>query len=192
MAERNRPGAEDIYRACGIWKERCLRQRSSLFSPGARVWTIEAFDELDRCFVQQPDTSAASFMDKLQLQLESASPAAVQLTAELLYVHLLLTVSVGGAKKREIVGTVLSWMPDSAEVPDDVDSAFDHGLVKPGTFYATRRDVALTFLIRFGQRWCTLDPTESEELLDDPWAFKEFVWSLPVASAFTQIGRAHV
>lgn len=186
MAERNRPGAEVIYRTCELWRDRCLRQRSSLFSPGGRVWSVDGFDELDRFFVQQPDTSSASFMDKLHRQLEGASPNAVQLAAELLYVHLLLTVSVGGTKKREIVGTVLSWMPEPVAVPEEVDSAFDHGLVKPGTFYATRRDVALTFLIRFGRRWCELAEQEVERLLGDPWAFKEFVWSLPVGSAFTQ------
>ena len=186
MAERHRPGADEIYRVCGIWKERCLRQRSSFFSPDAQIWTVDAFNELDYCFVQQPDTSSASFMNKLQIQLDSASPAAVQLTAELLFVHFLLTVSVGGAKKREIVGTVLSWMPEPVPVPAELDPAFDLGLVKPGTFYSTRRDVGLTFLIRFGQHWSALDTATADGLLGDPWAFKEFVWSLPVASAFTQ------
>lgn len=186
MAERNREGSDVIYAVAAVWKDRCLRSGGSLFTPDRSVWRSELFEELDTCFVQRPDTGSDSFLDKLAGQLADASPLAKQLAAELLYVHFLISVSVGGQRKREIVGAVLSWIPDPPSPDAQLDAAFDSGLVRPGTFFSTRRDAALTFLIRFGHAWSQLGDDRTALLLEDPWAFKEFLWGLPVDSAFTQ------
>lgn len=186
MAERTREGADVVYEVTAIWRDRCLRDGGSLFTPTARIWSADHFEELDRRFVQRPDAGADSFLDKLAGQLDGASPGSVQLAAELLYVYFLVTVMVGGVRKRQIVQEVLGWMPDPPAIDPRLDRAFDHGLVNPGTFFNTRRDAALTFLILFGQRWCSSDADERARLFGDPWTFKQMVWSLPVESAFTQ------
>ena len=63
-----RPGAEKVYAAAESWVERALRSDDSLFTPGRRIWTSEWLDELHRRFLDRPDVSGDSFLDKLDPQ----------------------------------------------------------------------------------------------------------------------------
>ena len=186
MAKRQHPTDLALYAAAATWVDECLARGGSLFAAGNSIWSAENFAELSQRFVAQPDTSGDTFQGKLRRQLEEASPGATQLMAEILYVHLLITVAAGGKKKREIVQEVLGWMPDPPTIPADFDRALDHGLVDPGTYYSTRRDRCVAFMIRFGQAWAALDDAIRTELLADPWAFKDFVWTVETGSGFSQ------
>ena len=186
MPKRPRAGSELVY-AAGPWlADAALRENGSLFDPDASVWTPERFEELNQLFVQRPDEGQASFEAKLQEQLAGATPEAVQLMAELLFVHLLITMSVGGARKRELIRTVLDWSGREVTIPDELDAALDPGLVKPGTWFNTRRDRQLTWLVEFGRAWTPLDRTEKEQLLADPWQFKAFAEGVEHAQAYQQ------
>ena len=61
-----RPGAERVYAAAESWVEQALRSDDSLFTPGRRIWTSEWLDELHRRFLDRPDESGDSFLDKLE------------------------------------------------------------------------------------------------------------------------------
>ena len=52
--------------------------------------------------------------------------------------------------------------------------------------FNTYRPWQLTFLLEVVRSWKGLTPDERGRLLGDPWAFKEFVHSLPVKSAYAQ------
>ena len=187
MARMTRQGAEAIYAAAERLRTQALAQGKSLFDEHARVWAPQTFSELRERFVDSPDVSKRSFDDKLADQLANSSPEAIQLMAELLYVHLLVTMKIGGARKRELVSTVLDWSPSTVEVPTELLATLDHGLVNPGTWFNTRRDTQLSWLITFGERWSQLEEPERERHLDDPWELKAFAESIGLEHGYQQM-----
>ncbi|WP_328617100.1 hypothetical protein OHS18_12630 [Amycolatopsis sp. NBC_00355] len=104
------PSAQPVYAAVALWRDRCLLDDLGLFNDN-RVSTLGNIEVLVRDFVQQPDLGEGTFLSKLRGQLTAAPPGAVQLAAELLYVHLLIARSstIGGAKKLQQVRTVLGF-----------------------------------------------------------------------------------
>ncbi|MFN8035394.1 MAG: AAA family ATPase [Acidimicrobiia bacterium] len=183
---RRRTGDPVVYDAMQVVIDNGLRQDGSAFTPGVAVWTAEQFAALRRFFTEQPDLGKDSYIQKLKGQLAGANDPAIQLMAELHYVHLLVPSNTYGAKKREIIETILGFMRQPATIPAPLAAALDHGFINPGTFYLTRRDLQLNFLIEFGEAWKALPTAEQAKLLDDPWAFKQLTFGLPVNSAYAQ------
>ena len=77
------------YGVIKLWRETCLIEDSSLFTPDKSVWTPSTVADFYKRFVEAPDEGAGSFAEKLDDQLKGASPETIQFTAELLFVHLL-------------------------------------------------------------------------------------------------------
>ena len=166
--------ATRVRKVATEWVDRCWRADDSLFTPGEGVWTTSNLDELTRRFVEQPDMGSRGFLEKLRDQLDGAPPAAVQLMAELLYVNLLIIWRMRGPTKRESLATVLGWLPDPVEIPAHLDDALEKGIINPGQYYLTRRDLQLGYLIATASTWRTFDPQRRDDLLADPWAFRDF------------------
>ena len=177
----------EMYKAARAWKDAALLDNDSLFTPGQEIWSTRWLDELHERFVLGADDGGGSFRTKLERQLQDADPAVVQLMAEMLFVHF-LAVGRSGRKgmrrqtKREYVGWVLSW----SSVPVDVSPDFETGV--NGFGYLTTRNIvyAIRFLIRFARRWKARSDEDRRYLLDDPWAFKEMLWEVPIDSAYMQ------
>ena len=169
-----------------VMVENGLRQDGSAFTPGTPVWAGVNFASLRSHFIEQPDLGKTSYLKKLEGQMAGADDRAIQLMAELHYVHLLVPSSISGKKKREILDSILGFMGEPVAVPPSLAAALDHGFINPGTFYLTCRDAQLSFLVEFGEEWKHLASAEQFELLSDPWAFKAFAFDLPIHSAYTQ------
>ena len=177
---------ERIYEAANRFVQTALRSDDSLFTPGTAVWTRYELDELHKRFVESPDTSSDAFEVKLQRQLSGAAGTTVQLMAEVLYVHFLVASTVGGPRKRDLVNLVLSWASGTVAVPPELDAALDEGVAAVGTAFHTYRPFQL-YLIIDSIRSLKQKPREEQQaLLDDPWAFKEFLFSIPIRAAYTQ------
>ena len=88
--DTRKAGRQNVYAAAEAWVRRALQSDDSLFTPGRRIWTSEWLDELHRRFLDRPDESGATFLDKLERQLTGSPPEAFQLMAEVLYVHLIV------------------------------------------------------------------------------------------------------
>jgi 5-methylcytosine-specific restriction protein B len=97
-----------------------LELDDSLFTPGRAVWTAGNAEELHRQFVLRPLEGADSFLDKLRRQLGGGTQEAIQLAAELVYLHLLVQRDVTGATKRRLVRAVLAIGASPVELPDDL------------------------------------------------------------------------
>ncbi len=159
------------------WLHQVLEDNDSLLTPGSRIWTIANLDELQRNFVEQPDTTPGrSFLEKLHLQLAGAGQAAKQLMAELLVEHFLIfwEGAMSATSKLKTIETVLSWLNEPPEIPAIVRDVMARGLVHPGQWALTRRDVQVTWLIQFCRAWLALPGVERARLRDDPWAMREF------------------
>lgn len=181
---RRRTGDPAVYEAMEFVIQRGLGEDDSAFTPGTAVWTAENFAALRQHFIEQPDLGKDSYLEKLEGQLRGAG--VIQLMAELHYIHFLLPSTVTGRKKLEIITAILAVMESPSNVPEALHGALGHGFINPGTFYLTRRDAQLSFLIEFGQAWKGLSTAEQDEHLADPWSFKRFLFELPIHSAYAQ------
>jgi len=72
----NRPNSRNVLDAAGRWKQQCLIEDGSLFSP-ERLWSAANADSLCDAFLGNPIVGSEKFIDKLERQL-SNSPATVQ------------------------------------------------------------------------------------------------------------------
>ena len=178
---------ERVYEAADRFVQAALRTDDSLFTPGTAVWTRQTLDELHKRFIESPDTSSDAFEVKLQRQLSGATRPTLQLMAEVLYVHFLVASStVGGQRKRDLVNLVLSWSSGTVAVPPELDAALNEGVAAVGTAFNTYRPFQLYLIIDSICAFKQKSEEEQQALLDDPWAFKEFLFSIPIHAAYSQ------
>ncbi len=177
-----------LYGAIERFHTAALRSDDSLFTPGQAIWTRSNLDELYQLIVGNPDESAGSFMDKLHKQLNAASPAVIQLAAELLYVHLLpaWTSSMSAATKRAHIHAVLALLPQPPQVPSDLDAALEQGFARMGTAFNTLRYFYVAFLISVLRAWKGRSAHAREQMLNDPWFFREWLYEQPIIKAQAQ------
>ena len=181
-----RDSTNEIYAVADEIRDRCLLRLDSLLIPGSPVWTASAAAELVERFVDAPDVGAGTFLGKLHGQLAGASQEAVRLMAELAVIYELTPVNVGVAAKRRLVEGVLRLAGDEQPLPARVLDAFAGGVANPGTWYMTRPDVQLTYLIRFVVALTALPEEERRFVATDPWRLREVAASVPLASGYGQ------
>ncbi len=99
--------------------------------------------------------------------------------AELVAWQLLPLQSPGERKKRERVQALLDLMREPVLIPAEVDQAFTSWSFNPGQGMAHGIHNALSIVVRLVDRWVVLGEEEREALLDDPWAWRDFVASVP-------------
>lgn len=181
-----RDSPEQVYALADEIRAVCIRGVGSLLTPSDPVWTSEAVGELVAHFLDAPDTEGGSFVDKLRSQLADVSPAAVQLMAELSVIYEMAPVNVGVPAKRRVVEGILAIAGDVRPLPDRILEAFTGGIANPGTWYLTRPDVQLGFLVRFAAVVTALSDDERRAAVDDPWRFRELLKSVPLESGYGQ------
>ena len=186
MTKKPGTGAALIYEAAERIVATALRRDGSLFTAGKSIWTLQNFRDLHERFVGQPDTSKDTFEAKFQRQLSGAPPETIQLAAEVVFVHLLISVQLKGATKRELLTHILSWGAPDASIPAELSAALDHGILNAGQSFLMHRPFLLKFLVEFGVQLKSHPEAERERLLDDPWQLKEFVLSIEAPKAQTQ------
>lgn len=174
-------GAEEVIKAAGIFTDRALVSGESVFSPGRAIWTEAIVHELEQTFVASTTTPGQSFIEQLQVQLKPVSDDAKLLMAELVALQLLpaSTDAIGARKKAERVESVLGMMSRPVQIPSEIDHAFGFGSFNPGTRMSSALGAAMTIVVNFAAAWTRLDSARHEELLDDPWAFRDFILSVP-------------
>jgi 5-methylcytosine-specific restriction protein B len=130
MARVNTPDVQPFYAAAQRLIEAALRSDDSLFTPERPIWSLPTIDALYRDFVEHPDTSSGSFVNKFHGQLANSAPETIQLAAELRYIYLLPANRIRPDTKRRQAKTVLGWSPQSAVIPPDLDQALEHGIAR--------------------------------------------------------------
>lgn len=181
-----------VYDAAELFVAECLRADGSLFTPGRQVWSDEVVDDFYTRFFVNEDTGTGSFMEKLEQQLERAADETIQLAAEALYFNYLCEDDTGAPHKTSIVARVLGWMSEPATVPPELAAAYAGGLARIG-LAKTQKWQQVSFLIRFVRAWKSLEGDRRDELLRDPWQFREFVHEVPKHAASVQVeGLLHL
>ena len=175
-------GTERVYAAAKRWVDVALRTDGSLFTPDKQIWTSQWLAELHRRFLNNPDEREGRFLDKLERQLESSPPEVYQLIGEVLYVHFLIVKTTSSAEEQKRIDTVLQWSRSPVEIRSDLVAALTPGIANPGTGFHTYRPYQVGLLIEFVEQWKEQEPEECERLLDDPWAFKDFLMGVQLHS----------
>jgi 5-methylcytosine-specific restriction protein B len=169
-----------IYDVAQRFVDVALRRDDSLFTPGRAIWAPGPLEELNERYVQNPDLGAGSFESKLQGQLHGASPEAIQLMAEALFVYFLpARWNISGATKRQKIGEILAWIPGGPTLPPDLAMITDEGVGSGGPGFNLYKWASLSFLLAFARRWKQLDSSSREVALSDPWKFRDFVIQIP-------------
>ena len=169
-------GVENVYKAAQKWVDSALKADDSLFTPGKRIWTRELLGELRERYLDQPDVGQGGFYDKLKQQLDDSPPEAFQLMAEAIYTQFLIIwkEGMGQEAKKSGVEQVLGWGAPISTIPKDLIDGFTPGIAHSQALLMYR-PYQVGFIIEFADQWKTLEQSERDGLLDDPWAFKNLV-----------------
>ena len=181
------PDFTQVYRAIEEWKRLSLVDGRSLFEPEQMVWTSTTIDDLEGRIFGEFDKSERTFVEKLEDELRGSSQASHLLMAEMMFIHLLPLSNVSGEKKRSHVDSIGSWAPAPFTLPQRFEQTLDLGIFNGGVGFNTGRHAHMRFLFRFARRWTGLDASHQLELLESPWAFKEFLTAQPIDGATSQL-----
>lgn len=182
------PGTQhdSTYAAAACFVEQALRSPGSLCSPGASIWRPDLLADLHARHVAATDAPGDNFTTRWNRRLRDASAETVQLAAEVCYVHVLFATDLSPKTKRQLIGEVLARSPDAPALPAALDAALDGGIARTGVAFKLRRLSQLGMLIAMGVAWWTLSPAQRDAALDDPWAFKAWLRTVPHEGAQAQ------
>ena len=176
--------AEKMYAAAQNWVDSALREDGSLFTPGEPIWSSQWLGELRPRFLEQPGARRENeFWPRLQKQLDGCSPEVYQLMAEALYVHYLIQNMKSETKLGKIV-RVLKWSPSPVTMRQPLVDGLQSMLVNAGAGFGNKRiSYQVGTLIESVEQWKKLESAEHDQLLDEPEAFKNFVFTRDFNSA---------
>lgn len=169
---------KSIDQVIGTWIQHCLLADGSvLFGADRRVWSLSHIvDFRERFLTRAIFGTEQNFEEKLEEQLDDASPDVRWLAAELLVVHFLFAyVSIGSEAKiriaKEAAGSAWEDDPPGWKA---VIAAMEEGIGNPGSGFNIRRDLQLSYLLDFTERWKALSPEDQQAKLEDSWALRDF------------------
>jgi 5-methylcytosine-specific restriction protein B len=167
-----------VYELIERWRDECLIGDASLLFDDESVWTQGNLDRLYARYNDNPLEGDNSFEDKLAEQL-GGDQALTRLTAECLVVYFAFAVgAVGGARKRELITTVLSWADDELDGTSDVAKAMDGGIGNPGQGFNNFRWAHLAYIVSVVRDFKRLEPGARRHTLSDPWQFRDWLVSV--------------
>ena len=170
--------AEPILAAAEHWKHRCLLGGRSLFTDRP-LWTRSNFQVLQRVYVENLEYEPqGSFMEKLERQLQAASPDAKCLWAEMTWVYHLIqsSASMSQGSKRQRIAEIWNW--SERDFPEDHELLSDEvlgGVVGTGPAYHTHVWREFRFFVVAMLEWCSLEENDHKVLLKDPWKFASWL-----------------
>lgn len=182
------PSAQAMYRAAERWRDEALIDDRSLFG-GHSLEPQIAVQDLRRYFSDNPDMGPGTFVTKLHDQLRDTRPDAVQVAAELLYAHVLITSTsaMSSGKKAELITSVLAIEPDRTQpIPDDLREALRGGAAHPGTAFQTYRWKMFRYLIDVYAAVKALDVPARREALTSPDGFARLVAEIDEQTVWSQ------
>lgn len=182
------PSAQPMYAAAARWRDEALIADRSLFS-GQPINGLAAAKELTRDFIESPDETARDFLSKLRDQLASTSPEAVQVAAELLYVHTLIVVTYAFKSKNkiELVNNVAAIRESgTSPIPEDLKIALMGGVVQPGQAFASFRWKMFSYLIRVFGAIKAVPVADREATLTDWELFQDLLSEIDDQSVWSQ------
>jgi hypothetical protein len=169
-----------IIDAAQKWIRQCLIEDGSCLSAGS-LWTLGNVEEVKRAFVDNPDLGKDDFLTKLKGQMQSASPAAKKVMAEMLWALLLFPARlVKAAKKREQVRELWALSGESlSEAIPSLSNEILSGVGSGGTAFNTLRWREMVFLLTLVTDLKHRAQSEREKILVDYDSFVDWIEKVP-------------
>ena len=178
---------EAVEEAGRRWVGSALASDGSLFTPGVSIWSQRWLEEIRGRLGERAEEPLDLGWDRIESRLRDADPSVVQLMAELLFVAYLPAneKSARAETKRVRINQVLGFSPEteSLRIPEQLVAALGNGF---GDHQSKLTLNETHIVIRFTHRWKLLTDTERENLLRDPWAFKDMLWRLRASHYYRQ------
>lgn len=170
---------EPVIDAAQEWIETCLIADNSVFSTAA-LWTPANIAEVRSAFVDHPDEGKDDFSTKLKRQMESVSPSAKRLMAEMVWALLLFPSNIKSSTKRQQISDIWSmsgetWGTAPRLLSDDI--LFGIGSGGPG--YNNHRWREMAFLISLVGELKKLDSSERKSILSEYDTFMKWIVQVP-------------
>ncbi|WP_232450422.1 MrcB family domain-containing protein [Burkholderia ubonensis] len=161
------------------WRDAALLGNRSVLT-SQELWTTSALELLDEHFVKNPDLGDGKFLEKLEHQLAPVESSAKQLVAEMMWLLYLCPSSLTAAHKRKTVQTIWAWSGEPSPTDSrwlDEDVLAGVGSAGPGFNQNQWRE--LVFVINFLRRFRELSGDDQQALMEDGWAFDEWLRQVP-------------
>ncbi|HLT21259.1 MAG TPA: hypothetical protein VKZ96_17525 [Thermomicrobiales bacterium] len=148
------PAHEPVYEVARLFRQRCLTEGASLLWPERRVWTSSNIDTLLDAFMEHPDTSKGTFIDKWERQLADKPDDVHRLAADALAFYYLFPSNIGGQTKVARVRAVLSWrFADNLPDLSSLERAYHAGGIgHAGLHYGTAQPHQIAYYLTLGRR----------------------------------------
>lgn len=172
-----------ILDAGQTWRDKSLLGSASIFG-NEQIWTLAAFEELTARFIDAPDETDRTFIEKLHDQLADSSSSVKQLASELMWLMSLCPSNISPEKKRDNIKEIWSW--SGAPFPFDSSSIADEtlaGVGSAGPGFNNHRPKEFTFAIRAVWSFKSLLAERQALLLSSPWDFAEWLQQIPDAQS---------
>lgn len=142
----------------------------------ASVWTGENARELIRRIYDEPlRGSGKSFHEKLEEQLDGASPEVVQLLAEIQMVRQLPTAGIKLRGATDALAFYSSFAGEQWLMPDWLESAMSHDVFGGGNRFNQDQWLHIALAAQVVEAWDELDEAEREQVLASPWELLDFL-----------------
>ncbi len=182
------PSAQPMYTAAARWRDEALVGDRSLFD-GRALDTRRAAEELLNNVVRQPEVGAGSFVSKLQGQLEAVGEDAVQVAAELIYVHCLIasTEALNPRTKAQYVNSIVGFRSTgTTPIPEELSAALEAGVAHPGQAFNNYRWKMLNYLVDVYARFKRLEPADRSQTVAGYDAFHAFLQQVDDQTVWSQ------
>ena len=163
--------ADTVLEAAEEWKQKCLLGGGSVLSE-ERLWTLEHFRELDTHFGKNKDDGEGGFYDKVERQLQPASPGAKRLWSEMSWVYCLVQSNLKPETKLSRIRAM--WELTGIAFPDShpaLGKVLACGVINPGTAYNTHAWREFAFFVAAMIDWFSLSAEQRTTCLGDSWRF---------------------
>lgn len=165
--------AEVCFEALKHIRQVTLVDFTSLLEPKRNIWTLQNLKRHHKLFVEQFDEGEGTFFEKYKGQLSEADDDTLQLAAEMVYVQQLFTKSTSPGKKIENTKAILAWGTREVTIPQwAIDGALGYSMDQS---FNQHRPFHLAWLNEYILHWHSHSSRLREELLNDPWMFREDV-----------------
>ncbi len=154
------------------WKVDCLIHDGSLFS-NEDLWTPTNIAQFENYFSNNLiEGNTETFYQKLKIQLADSPPAIKKLAAEMLYVVLLFPRKIKPHTKAKDVRLIWGWSGMSLDDSfPNLEASFEEGVGSTGMAYNSYRWAELIFFTTWLSTLKSMEISERDRLLSDPWIF---------------------
>lgn len=158
-----------IYKFAQEWKSKTILESESLSWPGQKVWTLENLESFRKCFIDSPDESDDSFMNKFEKQMKGQTKEVIMMTCDIMFLYFLFPSNVSQKRKIELLRTVASWGKINNPFSDNLDPAhaLERGIGSTGSAYNMRRPYELKYIAIVALELMKKPIDERKEILND-------------------------